>query len=90
MNEPQALETLRNLKRNYQQRIRFVYEHAAQDCAVCPTRGACCMDAHFVNVHITRLEALAIREKLSELDEAARRAVAVRVLKLLSVTVWTT
>ena len=78
MNEQKALDELRRVKRDYQRRIGFVYEPAAQDCAVCPTQGACCQDAHFVNVHITRLEAAAIHEKLNELDEPARRAVAQR------------
>jgi hypothetical protein len=41
----------------------------------------CCTDAHFVNVHITRLEAVHIRETLlrtPRLDDTARRAVYVR------------
>lgn len=45
---------------------------------MCPTRGACCTDSHFVNVHITRLEAVAIRETLARtprLDDEGRRAV---------------
>ena len=35
---------------------------------ICPTKGACCLDAHFVNVHITRLEAVAIRNTLAKLS----------------------
>jgi hypothetical protein len=41
-------------------------------------RGVCCTDAHFVNVHITRLEAVAIRETLERtprLTDEAKRAV---------------
>jgi hypothetical protein len=75
MKEAVILPELRRVKRDYQRRVGFAYEHAARDCAVCPTAGVCCLDAHFVNVHITRLEAAAVREKLDELDEAARRAV---------------
>ena len=62
--EPEALARLQRLKASYQSHIRRNYEHAAQDCGSCPTRGTCCTDEHFVNVHITRLEAVAIRETL--------------------------
>ena len=34
----------------------------------CKTPGACCLDAHFVNVHITRLEAAAIRNTIGRLS----------------------
>lgn len=62
--EADALAQLQRLKASYQKRIRRDFEHAAQDCSSCPTRGACCTDEHFVNVHITRLEAVAIRETI--------------------------
>jgi hypothetical protein len=74
MQKADALRELKQLKRNYQRRIAFAYEHAARPCAECPAAGVCCRDAHFVNVHVTRLEAVAIREKLAEWDEATRRA----------------
>ncbi|MEP6925884.1 MAG: hypothetical protein ABI954_15560, partial [Pyrinomonadaceae bacterium] len=51
----------------------------AQDCGTCPTFGACCTDAHFVNVHITRLEAIAIQETLNQLSESAKQAVYERI-----------
>src|ERR1044071_7866696 len=62
--EPEALAQLQRVKNSYQRFIKLNYEHAAEDCGTCPTRGVCCTDAHFVNVHITRLEAVAIRETL--------------------------
>lgn len=62
--ESEALARLQRLKTSYQNHIRRNYEHEAEDCRSCPTRGVCCTDAHFVNVHITRLEAVAIRETL--------------------------
>ncbi len=62
--ESEALAQLQRLKASYQSDIRRNYGHAARDCATCPTRGSCCTDAHFVNVHITRLEAVAIRETI--------------------------
>lgn|SRR5947209_1191586 len=76
--EQEALVQLQRVKTSYQSFIKSTYEHAAQDCRTCPTRGVCCTDAHFVNVHITRLEAVAIRETLARtprLDEKGKRAV---------------
>lgn len=79
--EPEALAQLQRVKSAYQSFIKSNYEHAAEDCRTCPTRGVCCVDAHFVNVHITRLEAVAIRETLRRtprLSEEGRRAVYLR------------
>lgn len=63
--EAEALAQLQRMKASYQSLIKLDYEHAAEACATCTTRGLCCTDAHFVNVHITRLEAVAIRETLA-------------------------
>jgi hypothetical protein len=76
--EQAALAQLQRAKSSYQSFIKLNYEHAAEDCRTCPVRGVCCTDAHFVNVHITRLEAVAIRETLSRtprLTDEGRRAV---------------
>jgi hypothetical protein len=76
--EQDALARLQRLKASYQTVVKLNYEPRAADCRVCPTRGVCCTDAHFVNVHITRLEAVAIRETLRRtprLTETERRAV---------------
>jgi hypothetical protein len=74
----QALKGLNTLKRRFQKFIKENYEVRAKDCATCEVRGICCTDAHFVNVHITRLEAVAIRKTLEKLppekrDEVYRR-----------------
>jgi hypothetical protein len=79
--EHAALARLQRVKSAYQSFIKLNYERAAEDCSTCPTRGVCCTDAHFVNVHITRLEAVAIRETLRgtpRLSDAGRRAVYLR------------
>jgi hypothetical protein len=79
--ERKALAQLQRIKSAYQSFIKANYEHAAEDCQTCPTRGVCCMDAHFVNVHITRLEAIAISETLRRtprLNDAEKRAVYLR------------
>jgi hypothetical protein len=78
VDEQEALAHLQRVKASYQSLIKINYEHRAEDCRTCPTRGLCCTDAHFVNVHITRLEAVAIRETLRRtprLTDAGRRAV---------------
>ncbi len=75
LTETRGLRDLRKIKDDYRQLIRENYEHRAQDCAVCPTKGACCLDAHFVNVHISKLEAVAIGKILAKLDAEKRREI---------------
>lgn len=70
LNENEAIRRLDNIKTRYRQNIAENYEHRAKNCLTCETQGACCLDAHFVNVHITKLEAAAIKKVLYELDEA--------------------
>ncbi|HTK37667.1 MAG TPA: hypothetical protein VL325_04175 [Pyrinomonadaceae bacterium] len=50
--------------------IRGEYEHRAKSCSTCETPGACCLDAHFVNVRISRLEARLIEITLQKLPES--------------------
>src|SRR5919112_5888737 len=81
LSEAAALARLRRGKAAFQTHIKLNYERRAQDCKTCPTPGVCCTDAHFVNVHITRLEAVAIRDTLARtprLSEDERRAVYAR------------
>lgn len=68
LSEKEALGRLDKIKSVYRSTIQTNYETKAKDCGRCETKGACCLDAHFVNVHITRLEAAAMREVLNELD----------------------
>jgi hypothetical protein len=78
LTETEALAKLKQGKAAFQTHIKFNFEHRAVDCRACPTPGVCCTDAHFVNVHITRLEAVAIRETLERtprLTDEERRAV---------------
>jgi hypothetical protein len=75
LSEPEALARLQRTKASYQTHIKLNYEQAAEDCKTCPTRGVCCTDAHFVNVHITRLEAVAIRETLERTPRLTAEAV---------------
>jgi hypothetical protein len=81
LTEADALARLQRSKAAFQTNVKFNFEHRAVDCRVCPTPGVCCTDAHFVNVHITRLEAVAIRETIGRtprLTNDERRAVYTR------------
>lgn len=78
LTEREAVARLKRGKVRFQTHVKLNYEHKALSCRACPTPGACCTDAHFVNVHITRLEAVAVRETLARtprLSEDERRAV---------------
>jgi hypothetical protein len=81
LEEGEAVARLKRGKVRFQTHVKLNYEHRALSCRACPTPGVCCTDAHFVNVHITRLEAVAIRDTLARtprLCEDERRAVYVR------------
>ena len=78
LTEAEAVARLKRGKVRFQTHVKLNYEHRALSCRACPTPGVCCTDAHFVNVHITRLEAVAIRDTLARtprLGEEERRAV---------------
>ena len=62
--ETKSLIKLQAIKSEFARRIRTEFEPRAKSCVTCETQGECCLDAHFVNVHITRLEAAAIRRVL--------------------------
>lgn len=79
LSESQSVAKLQELKSEFADRIRRDYEHRAKSCAACPTQGACCLDAHFVNVHITGLEAVAIGRVLEKLPPQKKREVLARI-----------
>lgn len=81
LTEAKGLARLQRSKAAFQTHVKLNFEHRARDCRACPTPGVCCTDAHFVNVHITRLEAVAVRETLARtprLSDAERRDVYAR------------
>lgn len=78
LSEKRALEELASMRDGFAARIRDEFEHAAKDCLTCETKGACCLDAHFVNVRVTRLEAAAMRDAISELPPDLQEKVSVR------------
>lgn len=75
LSELKALARLEKVKSEYRSVIQNGYERKAKNCLTCEVQGVCCTDAHFVNVHITRLEAAAIRQTLSKLDEKRQREI---------------
>ncbi len=75
ISEQSALAKLDTLRSDFRAVIAEEYEHRAKDCAVCETPGACCLDEHFVNVHVSRLEAVAIGKAIADLPEQTQKAV---------------
>ena len=84
LSETLALEKLHDLKTDFAERIRSGFEHQAKSCATCDTPGACCLDAHFVNVHITKLEANAIRNVIDKLPAGLRAEINSRIDETIS------
>lgn len=79
LGEQNALDRLGAVRSDLRSEIMKKYEHRAQNCLTCKTQGACCLDAHFVNVHISRLEAVAIRKSLQSLPLQRQQKVNVRI-----------
>jgi len=72
ISQTQALERLKNIQADLRSEISN-FESRAKSCLTCDTPGACCLDAHFVNVHISRLEAGARVPSLQMINELAVR-----------------
>jgi len=68
LSEQKTLLRLRSVISDLRSEIANKYEHRAKSCLTCETQGACCLDAHFVNVHISRLEAVSIQRSLGKLS----------------------
>jgi hypothetical protein len=75
ISETSGLKILADVRRHFAEEIREEYEHRAKPCSGCETPGACCLDEHFVNVRVTRLETRAINGRVGELSEEQRRRV---------------
>lgn len=77
--QTQALARLKGLKEDFRSEISAMFENRAKSCRTCETQGACCLDAHFVNVHISRLEAVAIQQAIGKFSEHRQAAIYSRV-----------
>ena len=73
--ESKAIEQLEVIRREFAHEIAGRFEHNAKPCSQCETPGACCLDEHFVNVRISRIEAAAIKRALNDLPESLRSKV---------------
>lgn len=78
LSEKKALQRLAAIRSDLKENVSD-YERRAKSCSTCATQGACCLDAHFVNVRISRIEALAIKQVLAGLETARRDEVERRV-----------
>jgi hypothetical protein len=70
-----AIERLGAIREEFRELVRESFEHRAVPCSICKTPGACCLDEHFVNVRISRLEAAAIAGVINSLEAGRRDAV---------------
>lgn len=75
LSESKALKNLEAIKNRYRFEIQTKYEPKAKNCLTCEVQGSCCVDEHFVNVHITKLEAAAILKKIENWDEPKRATI---------------
>lgn len=82
LSESRAIELLTEIREVFREEIARDFEHRAKPCSVCETPGACCVDEHFVNVRISRLEAAAIRKAVAELSRERRVGIAARLDKI--------
>jgi hypothetical protein len=78
ISEKKALERLARIKDDLTSDVR-IYERRAKSCSTCETPGICCLDEHFVNVHISKLEAAAITNALGRLPAAKRHETRARI-----------
>jgi hypothetical protein len=72
ISQTKGLSKLAEIRRKFTEEVRERYEHRAKPCSACETPGACCLDEHFVNVRVTRLEAKAISDAINELSPELR------------------
>ena len=75
LSEKKALDKLEVLISNFKSQISNDYEHRAKSCLTCEVKGSCCLDAHFVNVHISRLEAVNMSRIIAKLPDALQQSV---------------
>jgi hypothetical protein len=79
ISQGKALIQLTRMTNSLRQHVAENYEHKAASCLTCSTPGACCLDADFVNVRISRLEAVRIGRSVEDLPAATRRRVEERI-----------
>lgn len=83
ISEQNALAKLDAVRSDFRSMIAETYEHRAKACSVCETPGACCLDEHFVNVHVSRLEAEAIGKAIADLPAQTQKALSGRTAQVI-------
>ena len=79
LSEKRGAEQLAKIREDFRLTVVSTYEPRAKSCLTCDTQGACCVDEHFVNIRISRLEAAAIKDVLSRLPALKRAGVFARI-----------
>lgn len=79
LSEEKALARLDAIQRRFREAVAAEYAHRAKDCLTCEAPGSCCLDAHFVNVHISRLEAVAIQRVIAGFEPELGKRVEERI-----------
>ncbi len=82
LGESSGIERLAAIRDEFRWDIAERFEHRAKTCSSCETPGACCLDEHFVNVRINRLEASAIRKAVGEMPDDVRSAIGARLERI--------
>ncbi|MEQ1761896.1 MAG: hypothetical protein ABL984_01990 [Pyrinomonadaceae bacterium] len=82
LSESTGIDRLATIREEFRAEIATRFEHRAKACSSCGTPGACCLDEHFVNVRVSRIEAAAIRSAVSSLDGEVRSAVSRRLERI--------
>jgi hypothetical protein len=76
ISEQKGIEKLSAIREEFRDEITERFELRATPCSTCNT--PCCVDEHFVNVRISRLEAAAIRKAVTTLSTDVREAISER------------
>ena len=84
ISETNAIKKLAAIREEFRGAVA-VYEQRAESCVTCTTQGACCLDAHFVNVRVTRLETQAMRRAIDDLPLALQGKIADRITNTIEI-----
>jgi hypothetical protein len=74
ISETRALKMLDEIRAKFRANV-LPYEMQAKPCSKCDTPGSCCVDAHFVNVRVSRHEARQIVDVINDMPPVERQSV---------------
>lgn len=84
LSESRAIGKLSKIREDLRREIVDGFENRAKPCGACDTQGACCLDEHFVNVRVSRLEGAAIRQAVERLGIGTQVAIHERLQSIAS------